>query len=370
MPTRLVWDGGVCGAADDFAARVGKRSNVVRFVQRGQRLTVRLRIERRGDGLDASARIEERGRAPVVRRLQSPDCDDALDALALVVAIGVEGASHSQRTAPRARRRPPPRERPVPPIETPAEPLAPEAIETPTEVTAPAPEPAPSPPPPSEPPAPAASAPTPRPSPPPPAREPPAASASALDAGASAAPAPIELGAGLSAAMAVGVAPDPLWGGALWISAAWARDGIWSPELVVSGQYQRLDSLSRAGGQADFVLSSGSLSVCPLRFGSALLSVRPCASGTLGRLAVDGHSTFDPRSYVRPWRAAGGTLEGLARAGVVEFRAVLGATAPLSRDSFSFDAACAAGSICETDVFHHVEPVIWSGALGAGVRFW
>jgi len=374
VPTRLVWDGAVCGAADDFAARVGKRSNVVRFVQRGQRLTVRLRIERRADGLDASASIEERGRAPTVRRIQSPDCDDALDALALVVAIGVEGASHAQRTPPRSRRRPPPRERPTPPIETPPEPPAPEASELPTEVPAPPPQPTPSVPPPSKtaPPA-ATSEPAPEPAPPaPPApiAEPPAQREPEIDAGSRAAPAPIELGAGLSASMLIGVAPNPLWGGALWVSVGWAREGVWSPELVASGQYQRLDSFTRPGGQADFVLSSASLALCPLRFGSASLSVRPCASGTLGRLEVDGHSTFDARSSVRPWSTVGGSLEGVARAGVVEFRAVLGATAPLSRDWFSFDVPCAAGAICEADVFHRVAPVIWSGALGAGVRFW
>jgi hypothetical protein len=110
--------------------------------------------------------------------------------------------------------------------------------------------------------------------------------------------------------------------------------------------------------------------LCPLYLGSADLGVRPCASGSVGRLEVNGQSTFDPRTSARPWSTLGGTLEGLARAGVVEFRAVLGAAAPLSRDWFSFDAPCAAGAICEADVFHRVAPVIWSGAVGAGIRFW
>ena len=60
VATRLVWDGSVCGSAEDFVARVGKRTNVARFVQRGQRLVVRARIERRGAGLEASASIEAR----------------------------------------------------------------------------------------------------------------------------------------------------------------------------------------------------------------------------------------------------------------------------------------------------------------------
>jgi hypothetical protein len=170
--------------------------------------------------------------------------------------------------------------------------------------------------------------------------------------------------------MSIGVAPTPLFGGGLWISAGWAREGIWSPELVVSAQHQRLDGLTRVDGRADFALSVASLSVCPLRLGDAEFVLRPCASGTAGRLQAEGQSTFDARSWAGPWWAVGGTLEGLARAGVVEFRAVLGATAPLARHSFEFESPCDAGAVCEADVFHHVAPVIWSGALGAGIRIW
>jgi hypothetical protein len=159
-------------------------------------------------------------------------------------------------------------------------------------------------------------------------------------------------------------------GGALWISAGWARESVWSPELVLSAQHQRFGGVARANGQADFALSVATLSLCPLRLGTAAFVLRPCASGALGRLEAEGHATFDALSRERPWRAVGGTLEGLARVGVVEFRAVLGAVAPLSRDRFSFDVACAAGSVCEADVFHQVAPVTWSGALGAGIRVW
>jgi hypothetical protein len=87
-------------------------------------------------------------------------------------------------------------------------------------------------------------------------------------------------------------------------------------------------------------------------------------------LEVDGYATFDARSWVRPWGAVGGTLEGFGRAGVVQLRAVLGAMAPLVRDEFSFDVSCIDAPVCEADVFHHVAPVIWSGALRAGIRVW
>jgi hypothetical protein len=370
VPTRLVWDGAVCGSAEDFAARVSKRSNVARFVRRGQRLVVRARIERRGAGLDASASIEARGRAPMVRRIESPDCNDALDALALVVAIGIEGSS-VPRTAPRARRRPPPPEPPAT-VEPPAE-LPPLVGAAPTELPAPAPEPEPIPEPsPAPPPASVSEPPAPEPAPPPPASPiaPPRAPAPEVDAKVASAPPDIDLGVGLAAALSLGVAPQPLWGGALWISAGWARESVWSPELVLTAQHQRLGGVARAGGRADFALSVATLSLCPLRLGTAAFVLRPCASGALGRLEGEGHATFEALSSQRPWRAVGGTLEGLARVGVVEFRAVLGAVAPLWRDSFSFDVPCAEGSVCEADVFHHVAPVTWSGALGVGIRVW
>jgi hypothetical protein len=202
------------------------------------------------------------------------------------------------------------------------------------------------------------------------ARRAPATAEHELDAGARAAPVVIDIGVGVSAAASIGVAPAPLFGGALWISAGWERESVWSPELVVSAQHQRLDGLTRAGGRADFALSFASLSLCPARWGNAAFELRPCASGALGRLDVEGYSTFDPRSRQRPWWAVGGTLEGLARAGVVEFRAVFGATAPLLRDSFLFEGPCAGSSVCEADVFHHVAPVVWSGAVGVGIRIW
>ena len=367
VATRLVWDGSVCGSADDFVARVGKRSNVARFVQRGQRLVVRARIERRGAGLDASASIEARGRAPMVRRIESPDCNDALDALALVVAIGIEGSSSPPRTAPRGRRRSPPPEPPRP-VETPPE-LTPDVGAAPTEL--PAPEPAPTPEPsPVPPPAPLSEPPAPEPAPPPPPPRALPVRAPEVDSKVISTPADIDLGLGLAAALSIGVAPQPLLGGALWISAGWARDSMWSPELVLSAQYQGLGGVARVSGQADFALSVATLSLCPLRLGTAAFVLRPCVSGALGRLEAEGHATFDARSFERPWRAVGGTLEGLARVGVVEFRAVLGAVAPLSKDRFSFDVPCAEGSACEADVFHQVAPVTWSGALGAGVRVW
>jgi hypothetical protein len=390
VPTRLVWNGSVCSNAADFAARVRQRTSAVRFVQRGQRISVRLRIERSGPGLDASVSIEARGHAPVRRHIESPDCDDALDALALVVAIGVEGRAAADRGAaprsrPRAIRRPPPESAPLPVVEPLPDPVAPPvaAVDerpTPIEPSA-APEPTPPEPAareaPNAPLLPAAE------TPPPtmnassvPPRAPVAISPVAPEpevdapelAPATRAPA-YHVGAGLSAQMSLGVAPQPLVGGALWIATGVAGEGVWSPELIVSAMHQRLDGLTRASGEVDFALSAGGVSFCPVRLGSAILQVRPCGAVAIGQLSTHPHETYDARSRDRPWRTLGGSLELLAVFGIVELRAAIGGAAPLIRDEFQFGLVCS-GPACEADVFHRVAPVIWSGAAGAGIRFW
>jgi hypothetical protein len=393
VPTRLIWSGDECGRADDFAARVMQRTHAVRFVSSGERVAVRLAIERREQGgLDASVRIAARGRAAVTRRIRSPDCDDALDALALVVAISVEGRGAPATDAPSPARRTAPARATKPAVgvtapgpDAPAEPggigaggapASPPTAASPT--TPPAgdaavaePEALPAAPVETEPP-PGPGEPEPA-APLRPAVEAPPAAESPFAAEPPALEEPdrerLELGAGLSAQMSLGIAPDALFGGAAWLSVGWRRPGVWSPELTASWMYQRLNAFEDKLGDADFALNAASVSLCPLRVGSRAFQARPCATFAGGQLASEGHATYQPRSRRRPWAALGGTVELVAKLGMVELRAAIGAAAPLVRDSFGFGSDCG-GAACQADVFHRVEPVIWSGALGAGVGFW
>jgi hypothetical protein len=394
VATRLIWDGGECGRADDFAARVMRRTRAVRFVSSGERIAVRLAIERRAQGgLDASVKIAARGRPAVTRRIQSPDCNDALDALALVVAISVEGRGRAtDSSAPGAARRvaprkttPPASTAPVPGASDAAQPAPakapattdPPALEPSTEAapaagagvseTAEAPvvveAPAPAPP------AAAASAPAP---PKVVAESPPEASWAAdesLPVLGDARQEHLAFGGGLAAQVSLGIGPEALLGGALWVSVGWRRPGLWSPEVNLSWMYQRLDNFEDPLGDASFTLNGGSIDLCPLRIGNATFEARPCATAMSGRIVSEGHQTFEARTENRPWGAIGGTIELSARLGLVELRAAIGAAAPLVRDEYRFGGECA-GRACEADVFHRVEPVIWSGALGAGVGVW
>jgi hypothetical protein len=400
VPARLLWQGSVCGTAEDFAARVSERTDAVRFVRKGPRLTVRLRIARRRAGLAASVVIEARGSAPLRRRLESPDCEDALDALALVVAIGIEGRSSAATRFSAAKAKKPAMVEPPSAsaeVRSPAGAPAPRADSGPLSPSSPSESESPvasgeaASPPPTLPGPHTSTAPDGTSAPAPSALgeapqsgltpqsglAPPVGTPETRDpeldsprrAGSVAAAAPFRLGAGVSARLSFGIAPDPMLGGAVWVAASWEREGAWSPGLVLSAMHQRLEGLSIENGEVDFSLSAAAVEACPLRLGRSALAVRPCVEASFGRLSAEAHDTYDPQSKDRPWGALGGALELTAALGAVELRASVAASAPLVRDGFRFGARCL-GSACEADVFHRVASMIWSGAAGAGVVFW
>jgi hypothetical protein len=371
IPTRLDWVTTVCGDDEGFAARVLQRTKMVRFVGSGARFTVRLSIEQRGTALEARVRIEGPDGPETVRQIASPNCDDALDALALVVAISLEAratelknAKSGRRAAPTPSRRRSPDAATVEPAKTPG--AAPETPAEPVPADHPAPEePSPS--------APSAAAPEPSAPSSPAERTPPRTGASSA-AAVRAAPAtpsgtPREsthgwtFGAGISALLSIGVAPRPLFGGELRLRSSWERDGAVSPEASLGLSHQRLDGFRRPGGEADFALTVANLEVCPLRLDVPPLGIRPCATASAGQLNASGHQTFSAAALHRPWVAFGGSLQFIARLGPLELRASVGAAGPLDRDSFRFGGPCV--DSCEGE-FHRVEHLIWTGALGVG----
>lgn len=392
VPTRLNFGASVCGDAKGFASRVLGRTRAVRFVERGEQLAVHLSIEPDGAGLDATVTLTSRGREPVVRHIASPDCDDALDALALVVAISLEARSREiasrgpRRAPPRARSRAPVRPAPPPavaplapePVTPPPPPAvvpeasgsggtdAPEIIEPPSAPRALEPPPTttpsePSPAAPIEAPAPVARV----------ASETPALAPEAEPRSASAEPPALEqlvFASGASAQLLMGVGPVALLGGQFWARVAWERGSIWSPELGVSIAHQRREGLDEGAGQADFALSSASLDLCPLRLGSAALHLQPCATGSLGRLQSEGHDTFSAGGRSRPWATLGGNAQLVARWSMLELRGSMGVGHPLVRDSFRFGRSCE-GVGCAEGVFHQVHAAVWLATLGAGLRF-
>jgi len=369
--TRIEWHGGVCGPSRGFAERVARRTDRVRFVERKEGLRLRVDIEQRADAFDATVTFSGAGRPAVKRSITSPDCDDALDALALVVAIGIderwrEAAAAKPRPVARARRPAPAAAAVVAPaagpgdvaeLPEPPEPPATEAVPPAAEDVAPAP---------------AADA-APPPAPAEPAAPPPASVPSAVPVATERAPA--EGGAhfswagGLEAQLLGGAAPEPMLGGRLWLRAGWERASVWAPALGVSFSHERLGDSPQLGSQADFALSAAGLDLCPLRLGSPNLHLRPCAAVGLGQLRVSGHDTFRAHAETRPWLSLGGEAQAVALLHSLALRVVLGVSHPLVRDSYRFGPSDCVGVECEDGVFHRVASMVWSLGVGAGLCF-
>jgi hypothetical protein len=374
VSAQLVWNDTVC-AVQGFASRVAWRTRHVRFVEHGEQLRFELGIERDGARLVASVAFAAPGQALVRRQITSPDCNDALDALALVVAIGVDerwralqasakpaaSAPVAARGAAPTRKSPPgsspePSPEPAATVEAAAEPEAetpaPEAPkqETPSEPASPAPAPPPT------------SKPAPAPLPPP---GPVSAAPARLPNESSVRPWSI----GVSAQALSGVAPSALFGAELWMRARWERGSLWSPELGLSAGYALRNDYARADGKADFGLGRVSAELCPLRIGSAHFESEPCASAEFGSFRAAGHDTFRPQSDARPWGSLGVDVQGVAHWGWFELRALAGVSRPLTRDSFRFAYPDCGAAECGDGSFHRVASWIGRFALGAGVRF-
>lgn len=394
VAVRLEWGSSVCGGSSGFASRVLQRTRRVRFVEDGADVSVRSSIEPKGTLLEARVVIETAGRALLTRSIESPDCDDALDALALVLAISLEAHSresparrHRPRTlsAARARAAVEPRSAvsPAPaPFEiTSGEPAVGSAgAEPPADAArggAPGRDGAP--------PAPAASTDPGVPS----ARvamEGDAEDALAFGAPGSEQPRPaadsggrsepegdglpsgLRFGAGIAAGLASGVGPEPMLGGGLWATARHDLGGLWSPALSVGFGRVVLEAFPQTPAEADFVLDSGQLAFCPLRLAAAELELRPCIGGALGRLRATGNAPFFSERAASWWTTVAGSLEGSLAIAPLLLRATFDLSAPLVRPYYRFGPPCA-GDECQEGVFHRPSAVTMTLGLGVGIAF-
>lgn len=157
---------------------------------------------------------------------------------------------------------------------------------------------------------------------------------------------PTRVRGGIGATSSLGVAPNPIWGGALSLQADFASDATWGAltrlELAGGTSFAR----DFEGGTAEFQRLSASLFVGPtLNPGGVQVAVAGFGRG--GVLRALGRDTMDPRSYDRPWFDAGLALfvnVELLSDWFLEFE-VAGSRA-LARYAFQF----------EPIIFHRVSP--------------
>jgi hypothetical protein len=308
-----------CATRDQLVARVVARSPRIRFVEPGGGATALRATLTPGPGGSIASELVVVPRAGrrTTRRLTASSCAEAVDALALVIAITLDPTYEAGLPAPK----------------------------TDDERVTPARPPAP----------------------PQKAEHAPETSTSRDDTARPAAPsvpepgtATLRAGAGATAGTWVGPAPRPMFAVGGYASLALDRSSLWSLAFVLSASHALAGDLVESGGVAHLTLDALTLDACPLLLRASLLEARGCATALAGWLAASGSVTYSPRSYTRPFAAAGGSLRlaaGVARHLVLSGR--VGVTASLIRDAFEFSP----------EVFHRVEPVTLDAELGVGLRF-
>jgi hypothetical protein len=135
---------------------------------------------------------------------------------------------------------------------------------------------------------------------------------------------------------------------------------VWSPAIALSGGYQWIGGLREPGGTADFALSTANIALCPLQIRPiSRLAARFCGSGGVGALFASGRDTNRPRSPTRPYAELGGAL--LLSAFLtekIELSGLFGAERALILDTFQFSP----------ERFHRVAPLTLRFGLGLGFR--
>jgi hypothetical protein len=166
--------------------------------------------------------------------------------------------------------------------------------------------------------------------------------------------------AGAEVVAALGPAPSLMPGFSLELQASWERPSLWSPALRLSAAHHWLSGVSESSGTADFQLDSGSLDLCPLRFGGQGIGLRACANAQGGRLFARGSRTLSARSRSRPFAVLGGSaLLTISLPARLEANAGLSLGRALIQDEFAFTP----------EVFYRVPALSLGLGLGLSLRF-
>lgn len=167
------------------------------------------------------------------------------------------------------------------------------------------------------------------------------------------------LGAQLAAEALLGPTPGVMPGVALYFSAGLDRTTAWSPFVALGALHAFGGHTVQNGGTAAFALDALSLDACPFRLAAGAFEARACASTLLGQLSAHGSDTRNPASTARIFAASGAsTLVTFRLQPSLELALRAGADVNFVRDSFEFAPV----------IFHTVAPVTFFTSLGLGVR--
>ncbi len=333
-------EGSECASRASVVARVHARAPAVRFLDEGTALGIRVRFVTLAPGrIEGTLVLSPEGAGPATRRLVARGCAEAIDAVALIIAVtlgqgspaGAEGRSSDGTEASgvgggggTSTVRPPTAGAAARGDDGPTK-AAPAAGAPPAGATAGAPE-----------------------------------RTSEPGEGRSSGGAALTLDAELVAQAFVGPAPGIMPAAGAFVLAALERDTVLSPAVALGITHGWKAGVVEQGGTAVFMLDAATLELCPVRVLLPLVVVRPCGAALVGRLAAVGRKTLAaPGLSARPFGVVGGSVLFAGDFGwIVEpsLRAFAGAN--LVRDSFTFTPV----------VFHRVPPVTAALSIGLSVR--
>jgi hypothetical protein len=298
-----------CSSAEDFSARVSKRSWRIRLVadpsvQRS--LVVEVQQAAAGGALRGTVTVVEADGATRKRHLKAATCEEAVDALSLIATVTLDPDAMLGE----------------PPPETPAAPEPPKAPAKPAEPKGP------------------------RKPPPRFHRSPPTE--------------PYRFSFGLAGALLLHMAPEPAFGGTASAAFEINPGHTAAPFWRLSVTHAQRRGLAEAGGQASFAFTLPTLDLCPVRLGSRALGLRPCAYGSVGLLKVWGEGTPQNEEHARLYGAAGvSAWLGWRVSEAFEIIADARAGLPFRRDELAFDG----------DVFFKTPTPGFSFGIGAAGGF-
>jgi hypothetical protein len=299
-----------CATRDDLVGRIGARSTRIRFSegQGGAGPALRAEIAPRRAGVVAVLLTVDvgGGAPPTARRVTAMSCEEAVDALAVMIVVLLDPAAILGPTPPPPGPPPPPPgpvAAPPPRAEAPAEPAPPDAR--------------------------------------------------------------WRFGVGAAGQGISGPAPRGMLGAAIDLRLARTRPSpgsawSWSPSLRLGLAHHRLADWAAAGGHAAFAVDGLELDLCPLALEVWRLTGAACVMALASRVSARGFDTFVPESHDELLAVLGGAgLLGLRLARHVALQVTLSAGPPLWRDAFAFRPA----------VFYRVAPVVVTGGVGMGLTF-
>ncbi len=283
-PTRFIYSAPQgCGSAEDFSARVQKRSQRIRLVAEGtapRSLSVEIQPPDAAGVLRGKVTVTEPDGATRARQLKASSCEEALEGLSLIATVTLDPEAMLGE--------------PEPPPETPSSKPAP-----------PPPKPAP-----KQPPAPAQTA-------------------------------PVEtyrLSLGVGGAVLIRHAPEPAFGGYGSVALELRPGRAVSPFFRLSVAHaQLLDSPAREFA-ASFAYTLPALDICPVRLGPSVFGIRPCVYGSAGLLEVWGSGSRETETHERFFGSAGPALLVLVRLSkAIEITADGRLGVAFNTDEFAFD---------------------------------